>query len=418
MAAAAGERRRLLLSFAYFGLLLASYYLIRPVRDALAAGLGPAAIKYLASAVFVAMALAVPLFGWLVSRIRRDRLLPALYVFFIVNLLAFAGAFRAMPGDPWIARAFYVWTTVFSLFVVSVFWSFMADLWREEQGRRLFGIIAAGGSLGGLAGPLLARSFVADVGDAGLALGAALLLALALGAIMLLLHEARGTGRSGTLAFDEPVGGEILAGLTTLARSPFLGGIALLVACGSLLGMLVYIELARSAAAGYASGAARTAFYAQRDLWVNGAAFAIQLLAIGPLARRVGVRSVLTGAAIVAAAAFAGLAALPVATTLVGVNVVLRVTEFGAGKPARDMLYTVVDTETRYKTKNVIDTVVYRAMDALSGWLHAGLVALGLGVTGIAVSAAAVAGLMATVAFAVGTGYRRRGGDRAPPAGA
>jgi AAA family ATP:ADP antiporter len=415
MAREAGERQRLVLSFAYFGLLLASYYLIRPVRDALAAGLGPDAIKTLATAVFLTMTLAVPVFGWLVARVPRDRLLPGIYGFFALNLVAFSIAFRLAAGDPWVARAFYVWTTVFSLFVVSVFWSFMADLWSEQQGRRLFGVIAAGGSLGGMLGPLAARRFAADLGESGLALAAALLLGGALLAVLGLLKGARDGSDGGVtrLRFGEPVGGEVLAGLTALVRSPYLAGIATLVACGSLLGMLVYIELARAAAAGYASVAARTAFYAQRDLWVNGLACALQLLAIGPLAQRVGVRSVLSAAALLVAAAFAGLAALPLAGTLVGVNVLLRVTEFGIGKPARDMLYTVVDTESRYKAKNVIDTVVYRATDALSGWLHAGLVALGLGVAGIATAGVAVALGLGLVAFAVGTGYRHRGGDGA-----
>ncbi len=418
MAREAGERRRLILSFAYFGLLLASYYLVRPVRDALAAGLGPDAIKYLATAVFVTMAFAVPVFGWLVSRVPRTRLLPGIYGFFALNLVAFSVAFHVAPCDHWIARAFYVWTTVFSLFVVSVFWSFMADLWTEEQGRRLFGVIAAGGSLGGLLGPLAARALAADLGESGLALVAALLLAAALVVVFALLRDAGARGATDTarLGFDEPVGGELLAGLTGLARSPYVAGIATLVACGSLLGMLVYIELARAAATGFASGAARTAFYAQRDLWVNGIAFGLQLLAIGPLAQRLGVRSVLCAAAVVVACAFGGLAALPLAGTLVGVNVLLRVTEFGIGKPARDMLYTVVDTESRYKAKNVIDTVVYRASDALSGWLHAGLVALGLGLAGIAAAGAAVALGLGVVAYAVGSGYRRRGGDGVPRA--
>ena len=315
MAREAGERRRLILSFAYFGLLLASYYLVRPVRDALAAGLGPDAIKYLATAVFVTMAFAVPVFGWLVSRVPRTRLLPGIYGFFALNLVAFSVAFHVAPCDHWIARAFYVWTTVFSLFVVSVFWSFMADLWTEEQGRRLFGVIAAGGSLGGLLGPLAARALAADLGESGLALVAALLLAAALVVVFALLRDAGARGATDTarLGFDEPVGGELLAGLTGLARSPDVAGIATLVACGSLLGMLVYIELARAAATGFASGAARTAFYAQRDLWVNGIAFGLQLLAIGPLAQRLGVRSVLCAAAVVVAFAFGGLAALPLA---------------------------------------------------------------------------------------------------------
>ncbi len=407
----AGERRRLLLSFAYFALLLASYYLIRPVRDALAAGAGAGTIKYLASAVFLAMCLLVPLFGWLVSRVRRVWLLPGIYGFFALNLVLFALAFALVPSAAWLGPAFYVWTTVFNLFVVSVFWSFMADLWREAEGRRLFGVIAAGGSLGGLAGPLLARLLVGSLGHAGLALLAAALLCGALGMVLLLLRDA--AGRASTparLSFAEPVGGEILAGLTGLVRSPYLLGIAALVALGSVLGMFVYIELARAAAAAFASGEARTAFYAQRDLWVNGIACVLQLAAVGPLARRVGVRPVLTGSAALTVCAFAALTLAPLAGTLVAINVLLRVVEFGLGKPARDMLYTVVDTETQYKTKNLIDTVVYRAMDAASGWLHAGLTALGLSLAGVASAGTALALVLVGVAWAVGSGYRRRGG--------
>ncbi|MEI8298368.1 MAG: MFS transporter [Pseudomonadota bacterium] len=406
-----GERRRLILSFAYFALLLASYYLIRPVRDALAAGTGAASIKFLASAVFGVMCLLVPLFGWLVSRVRRAWLLPSIYAFFALNLVGFAAAFRLLPDAHWLGPAFYVWTTVFNLFVVSVFWSFMADLWREEEGRRLFGVIAAGGSLGGLAGPLLARLLVGTLGHAGLALLAAALLGAALGVVLLLLRElGEREGDASRLSLAEPIGGEILAGLTGLWRSPYLLGIAALVALGSVLGMFVYIELARAAAAGFASGEARTAFYAQRDLWVNGGAFVLQLAAVGPLARRLGVRAVLTGSATLAAFAFAGLTLVPLAGSLIAVNVLLRATEFGLGKPARDMLYTVVSTEAKYKSKNLIDTVIYRAMDAAAGWLHAGLSLLGLSLAGIAAAASGLALLLLGIAWRVGSGYRQRGG--------
>jgi ATP:ADP antiporter, AAA family len=412
MAREPGERRRLALSFAYFALLLASYYLIRPVRDALAAGSGAASIKYLAGAVFLVMLAIVPLFGWLVARVRRALLLPLTYAFFATHLVVFAALFRLDPDAVWTGRVFYVWTTVFNLFVVSVFWSFMADIWREEEGRRLFGVIAAGGSLGGIAGPAAARALAGTVGTAGLTLIAAALLAATVVAIVLLGRERRGeptAGRAGARG-DEPVGGEMLAGLSRLVASPFLLGIAALVALGSLLGMVVYIELAKAAATGFATAAERTAFYSGRDLWVNGASLVLQLLAVGPLARRFGVRPVLAGAAGLALAAFAGLAAAPTAGMLLAVNVLLRTTEFGIGKPSRDMLYTVVDAEAKYKVKNAVDTVVYRGSDVLSGWAHAALGLLGLTLAGIAACGVAVAAVLVAIAWAVGTGYRRRGG--------
>jgi len=411
MAAQPGERRRLALSFAYFALLLASYYLIRPVRDALAAGSGATTIKYLATTVFVVMLLIVPLFGALVARVRRSRLLPWVYGFFAANLVGFAALFAADPEAVWTGRVFYVWTTVFNMFVVSVFWSFMAELWREEEGRRLFGVIASGGSLGGLAGPALGRTLAGTIGTAGLTLLAAALLALTIVTIVLLAREARPAPPGATLpGLDEPVGGAILAGLSRLVVSPFLLGIAGLVALGSFLGMILYIELAKAAAGAFATAAERTAFFSERDLWVNGASLVLQLAIVGPLARRFGVRPLLVGVALLALGAFSVVAASPMLASLVAANVVLRAGEFGIGKPNRDMLYTVVDAETKYKVKNVVDTVVYRGSDTVSSWLHAALGGLDLSLAGIAGVAAAAAALLAGIAWGVGSGYRRRGG--------
>lgn len=403
-----GELRRLALSFAYFALLLASYYTIRPLRDAFGAGSGADTIKFLASAVFVVMLAIVPVFGWLIARVPRARLLPPTYAFFVLHLLGFALAFHLDPENRWTGRVFYVWATVFNLFVVSVFWSFMAEIWHEAEGRRYFGVIAAGGSLGGLAGPALTHALVAHVGTAGIALVGAALLAATIGAIVLLGRDAR-PAASGMARLDEPVGGEILGGLSRLARSPFLLGIAALVGLGSLLGMIVYIELARVAGSLYATAAERTVFFSARDQWVNGASLGLQLV-IGFITARVGVRTTLSGAASVVTACFVALALAPVASVLLFVNVAARALEFGVAKPSRDMLYTVVDPETKYKVKNVIDTVVYRGTDVASGWIHAGLVAAGASLGVLAGISAGLAVLLTVVAWAVGSGYRRRGG--------
>jgi len=408
----ARENRRLALSFGYFALLLASYYMVRPLRDAFGAGSGPTTIKYLASAVFVAMLAIVPLFGWLVARVRRALLLPLTYGFFVINLIAFGILFGLDAENEWSGRVFYVWATVFNLFVVSVFWSFMAEIWREEEGRRLFGVIAAGGSLGGLAGPLLTRTLVGAVGTSGVAFIAAGLLAGTVVMIVLLAREARAADITGVAAprLDEAIGGSMLAGLSRLVRSPFLLGIAALVALGSLLGMIVYIEMARLAGSLYATAAERTAFYSQRDLWVNGASLVLQFFVVGRLTGAFGVRPTLAGTSAAVSLAFVALALAPVAGVLVFVNVALRAAEFGLGKPSRDMLYTVVDAETKYKVKNVIDTVVYRGSDAASSWIHAALVAAGATLGGLAALAAAIAAGLAGIAWGVGSGYRRRGG--------
>lgn len=404
-----GEGVPLALSAAYFTLLLASYYAVRPLRDALAAGLASAQIKYLSLAACATMFAIVPAFGWLVARVPRRTLVPAIHAFFVADLLAFAALFRAFPEAPALARTFYVWVAVFNMLAVALFWSVMAEIWREAQARRLFGAIAAGGSLGGLLGPWLTRTLVADVGVAGVALLAAALLAGALATSAALERRLVGAG-AGRVALDEPVGGAILAGLTRLVRSPFLLGVAGLVVIGSLLGMFVYIEMARLAGRAYPDAATRTAFYSARDLAVNGLALAGQLLLVGRLTTRFGVRTTLVGVALLSVAAFVALGLAPTLTTLVAVNVVQRAAEFGLGKPARDMLYTVVDRETKYKVKNVVDTALTRGSDTASGWVHGAFAAVGVGLPGIAWLSTAIAGLLVAIAWRVGTGYRRRGG--------
>ena len=396
-----------------FTCLLASYYILRPVRDALASGLGSDAIKYLSSAVFIVMLILAPLFGWLVTRVRRTRLVPALFAFFIVNLCVFALAFghggdtAAVAG--W-ARAFYVWITVFNLFSVSLFWSRMADVWNEAQGRRYFGIISAGGSCGGLLGPLLARALAADVATSGLVWISAALLAGALGGLGLLVVMQPSAQRGGAAGAAAPPAGAVLAGPWLIARTPFLAGIAALVSLSSLLGMVVYVELARLVALTYPTVAERTQFFANRDLWVNAGALLIQLFGVGLVTRRLGVGAALVIAALLACVAFAALGLDPELTVLAIVSVVLRCAEFGLAKPARDMCYTVVPPAARYQSKNFIDTVLYRGSDMASGWLQAAVGRLGVGLAGWGWISALLAGGTVVVAALVGRGYRRRGG--------
>ena len=401
-------RLRLALSFTSFTLLLACYYLLRPVRDALVAGQGAATIKYLSSAVFFTMLVIAPLFGWLVPRLPRPWLVPVLYGFFVANLLGFAAAFTYSPGD-FAARAFYVWVTVFNLFAVSVFWSRMADVWSEANARLRFGMIAAGGSLGGLLGPLLARELAASVAPGVLLLLAAALLAAAAVCVARVAAEPGATGVPRRVG-GEPSAGAMLAGFALIARTPFLAAIAAVVALGSLLGMFVYIEMARLAAVAYPDAAARTAFFSGRDLIVNGLSAVLQLLIVGTVTARLGVRGALVAAGLVAMVSFIGLALEPTLAVLTVANIVLRCTEFGLAKPARDMLYTVLEPVAKYQAKNVIDTTVYRGSDMTAGWLHALLGRFGMMLAGYAWCGAALAAVLTVVGFRLGSGYRRRGG--------
>jgi ATP:ADP antiporter, AAA family len=418
----------LLVSFLSFMLLLAAYYILRPLRDALAATLGADSIKYLSSAVFFVMLLIVPLFGWLVARVPRPRLVPGLYAFFVLNLGVFAFAFGRYgitgTAGVWLARVFYVWVTVFNMFAVSVFWSRMADLWSEPQGRRYFGIVSAGGSLGGLIGPLLAHALAANLAIAGLVWISAALLTGALIGVSLFTRPstsfapavparvpaaAAATSEAAATAI-EPSGSAALAGLLLIFRTPFLAGIALLVSLGSFLGMIVYIEMARLVALTLPTAVERTEYYSARDLWVNGISLVLQFFLLGQVTRRFGVGAALVMSGCVVLAAFIMLGADPTLPVLTAVSVILRCTEFGLAKPARDMLYTVMPTAAKYQSKNVIDTTVYRGSDMASGWIQSLIGRVGIGLAGWGWFAAALTVALTAVAALVGRGYRRRGG--------
>ncbi|MBC7982735.1 MAG: MFS transporter [Candidatus Obscuribacterales bacterium] len=403
------ERLTLALSFAYFLLLLASYYLLRPVRDGLISGLGTDQVKFLSVVVLISMLAITPLYGALMARFPRAKLLPAIYAFFVVNLLVFAVVFAVPQYSAWATRGFYVWVTIFNMFVVSVFWSVMADIWREEQGRRLFGVIAAGGSLGGLLGPSLAQVFAQRLGHSGLTVIAALLLCGAIVCLLLLGRIARPDAiKKGpsTQAF----GGSSWQGIILVLRSPFLLGIAALVIIGSVVAMFAYIETGRLVKELVATPEARTAFFARIDFWTNVVALILQAIVTGLLTKRFGIVAPLVGLAVVSCVSFVALALSPLLFVLAITNVARRASEFGMGKPGRDMLYTVTTPEEKYLAKNVIDTVIYRSGDVLGSWLHTGLIAIGLTLVGISwLAAAALIGAI-FVALAVVRGYRTRGG--------
>ena len=383
------------------------------MRDGLAATLGADSIKYLSTAVFLVMLGIVPIFGWLVARVPRPRLVPGVYMFFILNLVAFALAFgryaESTVGANW-ARTFYVWVTVFNMFAVSMFWSRMAEIWSEPQGRRFFGVISAGGSIGGVIGPLLARTLSADIAISGLVWVSALLLAGSLAGLSALSRYSTNTSPMAAAITTKPTGGSVFEGLWLILRTPFLLGIALLVCLGSLLGMIVYIEMARLVGAAFPNAVERSSFFASRDLWVNGGSFVLQLFVVGQVTRRLGVGLALIASCAIALVAFTALGLDPTLTVLTAVSVALRCSEFGLAKPARDMLYTVVAPAAKYKSKNFIDTVVARGADMTSGWLQSWVGLLGATLAGWGWIAACLTAALTAVAAAVGRGYRQRGG--------
>ena len=387
-------------AFVYFFLLLAAYYVLRPVRDALAVQAGAGQLQWLFTATFVAMLALVPAYGWLCARLPRAKFLPAVYGFFVLNLLFFY--FFPQPG------VFFVWLNVFNLFAVSVFWSLMADLFSPEQATRLFAAIAAGGSCGAIAGPALTAAAATTHGTQNLLLLSAALLSAALLSMLQLLAWGRKHPRQGEPPADEPLGGSILAGARAALTSPYLLGICAYLFCYTVLSTSLYFQQVDIVGKAIPEVAERTRFFATVDLAVNAIALLLQLAVSARLAKRIGAGWMLALMPLVSIAGFAALGIAPTLAVLVVVGVTRRAGEFAISKPMREALYTAVSREDRYKAKGFTDTVVYRGGDALSGWIFNALRAAGLGAGAIAWAAVPVAGAWLAIAFWLGRSYRRK----------
>ena len=397
-----GEAAAVGWAFTYFFLLLASYYILRPLRDEMGIAGGIDKLPWVFTGTFVAMLAAVPLFGLITARLPRRRFLPMVYGFFVANLLLFYGAFQFEAWQASTARAFFVWVSVFNLFVVSVFWSFMVDVFTSHQGRRLFGLIAAGGTAGAITGPALTASVAAPLGPVNLLPVSALLLA---GAVLCIPHLGRWSDRRPSAPTRDPgapLAGSIFAGLTLIVRSPYLLGIALFMLLFTTLSTFLYFEQAQLVAHSLAGPAERTRFFALLDLAVNTLTVVTQILITSRLLTRLGVAGSLALVPLLSGLGFALLALTPAIAVLAGFQVLRRAGDYAVTRPARELLYTVVDRETKYKAKNALDTVVYRGGDAVAGWLFAGLKGLGAGLVAIAWMAVPIALVWTAVSLWLG----------------
>jgi len=380
------ERAPAALAFAYFFFLLAGYYILRPIRDEM--GVAGGKLEWLFTFTFGASLIFVPLFSAVVARFRRWRIVPITYGFFVANLIGFFLVFRLVGHTPTVARVFFVWISVYNLFITAVFWSYMADVFDPDQGKRLFGLIAAGGSAGAIAGPLLTRVLADAVGVANLILVSALFLALAAGCAALLGGWAR--ERQGGDE-DGPVGGGVLAGFRQALTTPYLGVICLLQLAYVTTSTFLYFAQQDIVRQALSDPAARTALFATRDLVVNAATVVTQLVVTGALLTRLGLGVGLALLPVASIVGFGGLAVAPVLAVVIGYDIVRRTVHFAVDRPARENLFTVIPRDEKYKAKSFIDTVVYRGGDAASGWLVAGLGRLGLGIAGSALCALPIA---------------------------
>ncbi len=389
--------------FAFFFFLFCGYFMLRPIRETMGIQAGVDQLQWLFTATFVAMLAVVPLFGWLSARVPRAMLVTWVYAAFALSMAGFAALLYLRPGSVWAARAFYVWLSVFNLFVVSIAWSLMADVFRMDSAKRLFALIAAGASAGGLSGPLLGGLLAAVLGPSGLLLLSALLLAATLPLKRWLLRW-RAAHRDDVAPDDmrRPIEGSILAGLSRIFQSPYLMGISLLVILLATLNTFLYMEQARLVAHAFPDTAQRIRIFSALDFAVQALSLLSQIFITGRVAARLGLGFLLTAVPLTMTAAFLALAAYPVFGVLAGAMIVRRVGEYALIRPGREMLFTAVSPEDKYKTKNVIDTVVYRAGDAASGWVKAGVDMLGHGVALIAVLGAACALAAAAVGYGLG----------------
>lgn len=413
------EIAALVLSFAYFFLVLAAYYIIRPVRDEMGVAVGRDHLQTLFVAVFFVMLAAVPVYGWVTSHFSKRLIVPLVYGFFIANLLAFWTVLSGDGRTPAVASVFFIWASVFNLFVVSLFWIVMSDIYESDQAKRLYGFIAAGGSAGALAGPVITQSFVRMIGPDNLLLVSALLLSLALAVAMILRRIA--PRRANESSSESPVGKDILAGAVRVWKSPFLFRIALWILLGNLVSTFFYLEQSRIVGATLADRTARVELLSRLDLAVSVMTILLQVFITGRLLERFGVGIAAATLPAWCAIGLIGLAISPTLLVIVSIMAVERAVAFAFASPAVKVLYTVVEPEEKYKAQNFIDTVVYRGGDAASGWIFNTL-GKGLGLAGGIVALTALPAALAWLylSFSLGrqlqerTDQRRQGHDQNP----
>ncbi len=358
-----------------FFLLFAGYFMLRPVRETMGVAGGVDNLQWLFTGTFIATLAALPLFGWLASKVARRRILPWTYGFFVSNLLVFAAAFAIAPDNLWSARAFYIWLSVFNLLSISVAWSVVVDVFASNQAKRLFALMAGGASLGGLVGPLLGTLLVKPISHSGLLLlSAAMLGGSALAARYLQRwRDANPLPQKDSQTRRVPLGGNPFAGATDVFKSPYLMAIALFVLLLTSVTTFLYFEQARLVAETFSDKTRQTQVFGAIDVVVQSLAILTQVFLTGRIAQRLGVGVLLVAVPIIVAAGFVWLALAPTFAVFVVVMVVRRAGEYAFVRPGREMLYTVVTPGEKYKAKNFIDTVVYRGGDAVSGWVKRGL---------------------------------------------
>ncbi len=398
------EYKGLLIATAYGFFIMFSYYILRAVRDEVSSA-DRGNLQFLWTAVFFVMLLAVPAYSWLASKFSRGVFVPLANRFFIACLVTFWACLVFLPLEarPWIDRVFYVWSSVFALFVVTVFWGFMSDCFDNNQGKRLFSFIAVGSSLGGMAGSAVTSGLAEHVPVFSLLLLACVPLEFASWCARF-LHRSFNTGSviaSGEA--EKVIAGNAWSGMRAVFASRYLMGIAAFIALMTFVSTMLYFQQASLVADAFADRGERTAFYARIDLLVSALTIIFQVYLTARIIKWLGVGLTLAILPALMALGFVLLGLYPTLAVLVVVQVIYRAGRYGLTKPAREILWTVLGREAKYKSKPFLDAAVYRGGDLLSGWIYTGLAALGLSIGAIALTAAPVAGLWALLGLRLGS---------------
>jgi len=426
-----GEVGTMLTSFAFFFFVLNSYFVLRPIRDAVAAASGVSKLPWLFAGTLTVTLIFNPLFSALVVRFPIRRVIPISYHFFVVNILAFYAVLRFVSSaegstvDIWMGRAFFVWTTVFALFNTSIFWSLMADVFRSEQAKRMFGFIGVGGTLGSIVGSAATAILAPKIGAVNLLLISAALLEIAIlvvtrfplaqGAEPTVRQPGAPVVRRRGAGDQDVIGGSVWAGFTSVVRSPYLLGICAFLILYTIGSTFLYFQQADIVGRFYADRAARTAILAKLELAAQVLTVVTQIFFTGRIIRWLGLGATLALLPLMSIFGFGTLGVMPVFATLAVFTVMRRASNFALTNPAMEVLFTVVPREDKYKAKNIIETFVYRGGDQVGAWVYAGLAAAGLSLAGISFVAVPLSALWLGLAVWLGRRHAVLAGEVEPP---
>jgi len=403
----AHEIRATVLSFLFVFLVMAAYYLLRPLRDAMASDWSREEVGVLWTLSFFVSLVAVIAYGGVIARIRFSRVVPSVYAFFALTFLGFYALAAAGNDGTLVRQSFYIWVSLFSLFNTSVFWSFASGTFTKEQSKRLFGVIAVGASLGAIAGPAITTLFADNIGAINLMPIAAIMLFATLPIVARLetlkAGELGNAGLTADLSRQQALARNPFSGIGLFFSNSLLRGIGLFIFLYVLMNTIFYQEL-REALQPFELDQ-RTQVQSGIDLAVNSLAIVTGMLLTGRLATRVGVAATLALVPVLLAGGWLVLAAMPLLSVTVGLQIARRAGNYAITRPAREMLFTMVDSETRYKAKPVVDIVIYRGGDVVNVWFYNFLTAswgLGMTLSGVAVIAAALSLVWAVSGFVLG----------------